>query len=101
MQAEVIAGTGCRRLQVCFNICSSHIPEQGGDETFWIRLLSIRIYSNAPVSALRERERGGVEGKMDFFLSRKKIKFSENDSMQEPEAEQGPEGWRREEGRGF
>lgn len=40
------------------------------------------------------------ERELDFFLSRKKIKFSENDSRQEPEAEQGPEGWRREEGLG-
>lgn len=33
-------------------------------------------------------------------MSGRKIKFSENDSVQEPEAEQGPEGWRREEGLG-
>lgn len=35
-----------------------------------------------------------------FFFLRKKIKFSENDSGQEPEAEQDPEDWRREEGLG-
>ena len=34
VQAEVIPGTSfpthCRRLQVCFNICSNYIPKQGG-----------------------------------------------------------------------
>lgn len=40
------------------------------------------------------------ERELDFFLSRKKIVFHENDSMQEPEAERGPEGWRREVGLG-